>query len=225
MTHVSKSVRGMMRHIPENVSYRCQTISAALTSCICFWYYATTVVALARDARSRQIPTVYACIQMPFTDSVLFTCPISARRPRCTLIWDHLWHALERWLLIPQTRTKTTGPRGFYFTSFAAWNALQCIICATLNFRWTVSKLNWKLTVFLKSPTCVTWRPPVHISYIHHVIFCSSCVRVNANIHKLARANVCIELKIDLNWKKKSRKYSQEWKKTVEFQQQQKPFG
>ena len=27
-----------------------------------------------------------------YTDSLLTICPISARPPRCTLIWDHLWH-------------------------------------------------------------------------------------------------------------------------------------
>ena len=31
---------------------------------------------------------------------------------------------LERSLLIPRTKTKTIGPRGFYFASSAAWNAL-----------------------------------------------------------------------------------------------------
>ena len=31
---------------------------------------------------------------------------------------------LERSLLVPRTKTKTIGPRGFYFASSAAWNAL-----------------------------------------------------------------------------------------------------
>ena len=31
---------------------------------------------------------------------------------------------LERSLLVPGTKTKTIGPRGFYFASSAAWNAL-----------------------------------------------------------------------------------------------------
>ena len=30
----------------------------------------------------------------------------------------------ERSLLVPRTKTKTIGPRGFYFASSAAWNAL-----------------------------------------------------------------------------------------------------
>ena len=64
----------------------------------------------------------------------------------------------------------------------------QCI-CATLNSRWTASKLNWKLTFF----------PDPHLGYIYHLIL--FVVRANAIIYKLARANVCIELNwIELNW-------------------------
>ena len=42
---------------------------------------------------------------------------------------------LEQSLSIPRTKTKTLGPRGFY------WTHSQCI-CATLNYRCTASKLN-----------------------------------------------------------------------------------
>ena len=60
-----------------------------------------------------------------YTDSLLTICPISAHPPRCSV------HAqlrssvtLERSLSIPRTKTRTLGPRGFYFASSAAWNAL-----------------------------------------------------------------------------------------------------
>ena len=45
----------------------------------------------------------------------------------------------------------------------------QCI-CATLNCRWTASKLNWKLTFF----------PDPHLGYIYHLIL--FVVRANAII-------------------------------------------
>ena len=37
---------------------------------------------------------------------------------------------LERSLLVPRTKTKTIGPRGFYFASSAAWNALPVHLAA-----------------------------------------------------------------------------------------------
>ena len=42
-----------------------------------------------------------------------------------TAIAQHLRSSvtLERSLLVPRTKTKTIGPRGFYFASSAAWNA------------------------------------------------------------------------------------------------------
>ena len=51
---------------------------------------------LARDVNvgSCQIQTAYSCTVclQPCTESLLATSPISARLPRSTLIWDHLWH-------------------------------------------------------------------------------------------------------------------------------------
>ena len=69
---------------------RRQASSAASASRICFRHHASTV-ALARDARSRQVQTVHPCSDAS-TDSHLGTCRTSARLPRCTLTSDHLWH-------------------------------------------------------------------------------------------------------------------------------------
>ena len=60
----------------------------------------------------------------------------------------------------------------------------QCF-CATLNYRWTASKLNWKLIFFLTPPG-------LHLSFSLFVV----CA--NAIFHKLARASVCNEL----NWRR-----------------------
>ena len=52
------------REVTVCPSRRRQTYSAAPISCICFCHHATAA-ALARDAGSRQVQTVYAGIQMP----------------------------------------------------------------------------------------------------------------------------------------------------------------
>ena len=89
---------------------------------------------------------------------------------------------LERSLLVPRTKTKTIGPRGFYFASSAAWNALPVHLrdpgLSLNNF-----KLNWKLTFFLEIP---------HLG----IMFSVFVARANVIIYKLARANIWIEL----NW-------------------------
>ena len=92
---------------------------------------------MARDARSCPIQTVYPCIQMPArTRSSL---PIGSLHGRC----------------------QSPGRKTRRYRS--ARSHSQCI-CATMNFRWTASKLNWKL-IF-------SWP---HLGYIYHLI-CSSCV-------------------------------------------------
>ena len=90
---------------------------------------------------------------------------------------------LERSLLVPRTKTKTIGPRGFYFASSAAWNALPVHLRDPGLSRWTISKLNWKLTFFLEVP---------HLG----IMFSVFVARANVIIYKLARANIWIEL----NW-------------------------
>ena len=56
------------------------------------------------------------------------------------------------------------------------------------NYRWTASKLNWKLTFFLTPPGLQS-------------SFNLFVVRAKAIFYKLARASVCIELNwIELNW-------------------------
>ena len=90
------------------------------------------------------IQTVYPCIQMSArTRSFLPVRSLHAcHSPRSSeIIWAsadarHEWSyikfpitlqyitSLERSLSIPRTKTKTLGPRGFYFASSAAWNAL-----------------------------------------------------------------------------------------------------
>ena len=58
----------------------------------------------------------------------------------------------------------------------------QCT-CATLVSRWTISKLNWKLTFFLEVP---------HLG----IMFSVFVARASVIMYKLARANIWIEL----NW-------------------------
>ena len=60
---------------------------------------------------------------------------------------------LERSLLVPRTKTKTIGPRGFYFASSAAWNVLPVHLRDP-----DLSLNNFKIKLkthffFLKSPT------------------------------------------------------------------------
>ena len=90
---------------------------------------------------------------------------------------------LERSLSIPRTKTKTIGPRGFYFASSAAWNALPVHLHdPELSLNSFKTKLK---THFFYWP---------YLGYIYHLIL--FVVHANAIIYKLARANVCIEL----NW-------------------------
>ena len=70
---------------------------------------------------------------------------------------------LERSLPIPRTKTKTLGPRGFYFASSAAWNALPVHLRdPTLSLNSFKIKLK---THFFSWP---------HLGYNCHLI-CSSC--------------------------------------------------
>ena len=83
-------------------------------------------------------------------DSLLTTCLISARLPQSTLIWDHLWHSNGR------CQSPGRKPRRLVRVDSTLLRLLpgmhsKCI-CATLNFRWTTSKLNWILT-FSWSPS------------------------------------------------------------------------
>ena len=72
---------------------------------------------------------------------------------------------LELSLSIPRTKTKTIGPHGFYFASSAAWNALPVHLRdPELSLNSFKAKLK---TLFL------CWFP--HLSFFHHVNFCSSC--------------------------------------------------
>ena len=65
---------------------------------------------------------------------------------------------LERSLSIPRTKTKTIGPRGFYFASSAAWNKLPGHHARL----WTsaVQLQHWKTHFF----------PEPHLGYIYHII-------------------------------------------------------
>ena len=84
------------------------------------------------------------------TDSLLTTCLISARLPQSTLIWDHLWHSNGR-CQSPGRKPRRQVRVDSTLLRLLPGTHSQCI-CATLNFRWTVSKLNWKLTFFLTPP-------------------------------------------------------------------------
>ena len=80
-----------------------------------------------------------------------YTCPISARLPH---VHAHLRSSvtLERSLSIPRTKTKTIGPRGFYFASSAAWNALPVHLRdPELSLNSFKTKLE-ELTFFLTPP-------------------------------------------------------------------------
>ena len=101
-----------------------------------------------------------------YTDSLLTICPISARPPRCTLIWDHLWRLNGR-CLFPGRKRK---PRRLVRADSTLLRPQpgthsQCI-CATLNFRWAVLNQNWKLTFFLDI---------THLVDTLSCYFCSSC--------------------------------------------------
>ena len=121
------------------------------------------------------------------TVSLLTTCLISARLPQSTLIWDHLWH-LNGCCQSPGRKTKTIGPRAFYFASSAVWNALPVHL---RDPELSLNSFKTKLKTHFFS-----WS---HLGYIYHLIL--FVVRANAIFYKLARANVCIELNwIELNW-------------------------
>ena len=80
---------------------------------------------------------------------------------------------------------KTIGPHGFYFASSAAWNALPA------HLRDPELSLNG-FKIRLKTRFFLDPLPGLHLA--SKFVF---VVRVNAIniIYKLARANVCIELK------------------------------
>ena len=83
---------------------------------------------------------------------------------------------LERSLLVLRTKTKTIGPRGFYFASSATWNALPVHLrdpgLSLNNF-----KIKLKLTFFLE------------VSHLG-IMFSVFVARANVIIYKLARANI-----------------------------------
>ena len=69
---------------------------------------------------------------------------------------------LERSLSIPRTKTKTIGPRGFYFASSAAWNALPVHL---RDPELSLSSFKTKLKTHFFS-----WYPPTWLT-LYHVIF------------------------------------------------------
>ena len=150
-----------------------QTRSAAPTSCVCFRNYARTV-ALARNARSCPIQTVYPCIQMP------------ARTRSSLLVWSlHACHSPRSSEIICDTRTVAVNPPDENQDDRSAW-ILLCFVCCLERTELSLNSFKTKLkTHFFSWP---------HLGYIYHLIL--FVVRDNAIIYKLARANVCIEL----NW-------------------------
>ena len=136
-------------------------------------------------------------------NSLLPTCLISACLPQSHA---HLRSSvtLERSLSIPRTKTKTLGPREFYFASSAAWNALPVHLRdPELSLNSFKTKLNF------------SW---LHLGYIYHLI-CSSCTPTRY-FYKLARASVCIELNwIELKWEifAKEFYYTKMTKNSIEY--------
>ena len=169
-----------MRKVTVCPPCRRQASSAASASRICFRHHASTI-ALAWDARSHQVQTVHARVQMPSRTRT------SVPSDLCTpaTVHTHLRSSvtLERSLLVPRTKTKTIGPRGFYFASSAAWNTLP------VHLRDPGLSLN-NFKIKLKTPL-FSWSPPTW-----GFMFSVFVARANVIIYKLARANILIEL----NW-------------------------
>ena len=99
---------------------------------------------------------VYRCLQglAPHYLSDLYTPVTVHTHLRSSVI-------LERLLPIPRTKTKTIGPRGFFFASSAAWNTLPVHLLdpeLSLNS----FKIKLKTHFFLDVP---------HLGYTYHVIF------------------------------------------------------
>ena len=88
---------------------------------------------------------------------------------------------LEWSLSIPRMKTKTLGPRGFYFASSAAWNALPVHL---RDPQLSLNSFKTKLKTHFFS-----W-PHLHLSFNLFV------VRANAIFYELARASVCIECNV-----------------------------
>ena len=110
-----------------------------------------------------QIASVSNCVRLcidAYMDSLLITCPISANLPRCMLIWDHLWHSNGR-CQSPGWNHGVIGPRGFYFASSSALNALP------------VHLRDPELSLY--SFKCKLKYHFFHNGYIFHINFCSSC--------------------------------------------------
>ena len=96
---------------------------------------------------------------------------------------------LQQWMW----NTKTLGPRGFYFASSAAWNALPVHHSAQ---PWTISEQiqNW-----IETPLVFSWP---NLGYIYHLI-CSSYAPTRYFISLRVQVSVLnwIELNwIELNW-------------------------
>ena len=92
---------------------------------------------------------------------------------------------LERSLSIPRTKTKTIGPRGFYFALSTAWNALPVHL---RDPELSLNGFKTKLKTHLFS-----WYPHL-VTLILSFLF---VVRENAIIYKLAHK--CLYW-IELNW-------------------------
>ena len=124
--------------------------------------------------RCKRFTLVYRCSM----DSPHYSCPISARPPpRCTLIWDHLWHLSSR------CQSRGQEPKRWVradSASSAAWNALPVHLRDP-----ELSSNTFKVELKTLFADC-----------IYHFYLFLFVVRTNVMTCKLARASVCIEL----NW-------------------------
>ena len=166
-----------MLYIQLNIKYQYKSVYDMIINGSCYTNASST--------RMRRCVTFELTSVNSPRDSHLSTCLISARLPRCTLIWDHLWHSNGS-LSISRTKTKTIGPRGFYFASSAAWNALP-VHLRDPDLSLNSFKIKLKTHFF-------SWRPPPGGRFTYLVSL--FVARANAIIYKLARANIWIEL----NW-------------------------
>ena len=104
------------REVTVRPPCRRQTCFAAPTSFVCFRNYARTV-ALARDARSCPIQTVYPCIQM------------SARTRSFLPVWSlRACHSPRSSEIICDTRTVAVNPPDENYDVMSAW-ILLCFVC------------------------------------------------------------------------------------------------
>ena len=121
----------------------------------------------------------------------LISCQ-ACHSPRSSVIIS-LWHSNGR-SQPPRTKTKTLGPRGFYFASSAAWNALPVHL---RDPELSLNSFKPKLKTHFFVLTC-------HLGYIYHLICSYKCAARAIGLNWIELNRVASELTvfdwIELNW-------------------------